>query len=225
MWARRIHGSRIIMQNGPSKSSSTMRRHCGLFTWKNMPKLINNKWVFTDDELDEQIARGKELYKQETEGKPVATGFKFDPKTRILSIRANDGSRIDFPVSRIKELQHASDSDIGRAYITKEGDAIHWDELDAHYTVAGLAANIFGTKEWMQELAKMGGRKTSAAKAEAARMNGLKGGRPRITTEGRSSFPTQRAAVDYTQKAASSGSLSNGKKIPAAHKSSSSRKK
>lgn len=190
-----------------------------------MPKLINNKWVFTDDEIGEQIARGKELYKKETEGKPVATGFKFDPKTRILSIRSNDGSRIDFPVSRIKELQHASDKNIGRAYITKEGDAIHWDELDAHYTVAGLAANIFGTKEWMHELAKMGGLKTSPAKAEAARMNGLKGGRPRIITELSKSVPTKRAAVAYALKAASYGSQSNIKKTPAANKSSSSRKK
>jgi len=143
-----------------------------------MPKLINKKWVFTPEEIDEQIARGKELYKKEVQGNPVATGFQFDAKTRILSIRSNDGSRIDFPVSRIRELQHAPAQAIKSGYITKSGDAIHWDELDAHYTVAGLAANIFGTKEWMRELAREGGRSTSPAKARAARLNGRKGGRP-----------------------------------------------
>ena len=143
-----------------------------------MPILVNNKWVFTDEEIDEQIARGRERWEREEQGKPVATSFKFDPKTRILSIRAKDGSRIDFPVSKIRELRTASDKEIRSAYITASGDAIHWDHLDAHYTVAGLAANIFGTKEWMRELARMGGSKTSAAKSEAARLNGQKGGRP-----------------------------------------------
>lgn len=143
-----------------------------------MAKLINNKWVFTDDEIDEQIARAHEKYDDYVKDKPVATSFKFDARTRILSIRANDGSRIDFPVSKIRELQNATDKEIESGYITKAGDAIHWDELDAHYTVAGLAANIFGTKEWMRELAKIGGSKTSPAKAKAARLNGQKGGRP-----------------------------------------------
>lgn len=142
-----------------------------------MAKLVNNKWVFTDDEIDEQIERGKSLYDVYVKDKPVATGFKFDAKTRVLSIRTQDSTRIDFPVTRIKELQNASEKDIRSGYITKSGDAIHWDELDAHYTIAGRAANIFGTKEW-SELAKIGGSKTSLAKAQAARLNGKKGGRP-----------------------------------------------
>lgn len=143
-----------------------------------MPK--NDEWavVIDEKELDKQIARGKALYDDYVKDKPVATGFKFDPVRRIVSIRAEDGSRIDFPVSKIRELQNASDKEIRNGYITSAGDAIHWDELDAHYTVAGLAANIFGTKEWMRELAKIGGSKTSPAKAKAARLNGKKGGRP-----------------------------------------------
>ncbi len=144
-----------------------------------MPKLIDKKWVFTASEIDEQIERGKELYKKEIKGRPVATHFRFDPETRLFSISASDGSRIDFPVSKIRELQNASDKEIESAYITKAGDAIHWDGLDAHYTVAGLAANIFGTQEWMSELGKKGGSRTSPAKANAARFNGRKGGRPR----------------------------------------------
>ena len=144
-----------------------------------MAKLIDNKWVFSDSEIDEQVARGKELFGKETEGRPVAANFRYDPKTRIFSIRSSDGSGIDFPVSKIRELQNASDKEIGNAYITRSGDAIHWDALDAHYTVAGLAANVFGTEEWMRQLGKKGGSSKSAVKATAARLNGQKGGRPR----------------------------------------------
>ena len=143
-----------------------------------MPKLVNNKWVFSDAEIERQIARGKKLYQQETGKKPLAVRFSFDAGSRILSIRAEDGSGIDVPVYKIKELREAPAKDIRNGYITKEGDAIHWDDLNAHYTVAGLAAGLFGTKEWMRELGRVGGKKTSAAKATAARLNGQKGGRP-----------------------------------------------
>lgn len=144
-----------------------------------MPEKINNEWVLTEEELDEQIGRAKAAYNEYIKGKPIATSYSFDPATRIMSIRTNDGSRIDFPIWKIKELQNASDDEVRDAYITKAGDAIHWDNLDAHYTIAGLAANIFGTREWMRELGRKGGSAVSAKKAEAARKNGAKGGRPK----------------------------------------------
>lgn len=144
-----------------------------------MPK--NDKWkiVIDEKELDRQIARGKALYDDYVKDKPIATSYKFDPIRRIVSIRAKDGSRIDFPVSRIRELHNATDKEIEKGYITDAGDAIHWDNLDAHYTIAGLAANVFGTKDWMRHLGSIGGSKTSVEKTAAARLNGLKGGRPR----------------------------------------------
>ena len=98
-----------------------------------MPK--NDKWavVIDEKELDEQIARGKSLYDDYVRGKPIGMSYKFDPLKRILSVRAKDGSRIDFPVWKIRELQNATDSEIREGYITEAGDAIHWDNLDAHY--------------------------------------------------------------------------------------------
>lgn len=153
-----------------------------------MPKKINNEWIFSDKELDEMIDRAEDLHEKYVKDKPTATKYVFDPKERILSIRASDGIRIDFPVWKIKELRKASDDEIRKAYITKAGDAIHWDNLDAHYTVAGLAANVFGTKEWMRELAKIGGSVSSDAKAKAACSNGQKGGRPPLASKPSATF-------------------------------------
>jgi hypothetical protein len=56
---------------------------------------------------------------------------------------------------------------------------VHWDSLDADFDITGLVAGIFGTKSWMTELGRKGGRSTSSVKAEAARNNGKKGGRPK----------------------------------------------
>ncbi|MEQ1606120.1 MAG: DUF2442 domain-containing protein [Pyrinomonadaceae bacterium] len=145
-----------------------------------MAKKVNGEWVFTDDELDAQIQHGKSLYKDYVKDKPVALSYRFIPKGRVLSVRAKDGIRIDFPVYKIKELRNASAAEIRKGYVTKSGDAIHWDNLNAHYTVAGLAANIFGTKEWMKAIARLGGSKKTSAKAIAARANGMKGGRPAL---------------------------------------------
>ena len=154
-----------------------------------MPRKINNEWVFTDAELDVMNRKAEAAYDEYVKDKPVATSFKFNAVDRIFSIRTNDGSRIDFPVWKIKELRKASNEEIKKAYITKAGDAIHWDELDAHYTVAGLAANVFGTREWMRELAKIGGSVSSDAKAKAARSNGQKGGRPPLASKPSTAFP------------------------------------
>lgn len=141
-----------------------------------MPKKIDGKWIFTEQEIEDQIERGKRLYKEPA---LAGTTYTFDADTRILSIQNSDGSRIDFSVNKIQELQDASTDEIQQGYITNAGDAIHWDNLDAHYTIAGLAAEIFGTREWMRELGRKGGQSVSTAKAIAARLNGLRGGRPK----------------------------------------------
>lgn len=60
------------------------------------------------------------------------------------------------------------------------GHGLHWEALDADFTVPGLLMGLFGTRAWMaREQARLAGATTSAAKALAARENGKKGGRPR----------------------------------------------
>jgi hypothetical protein len=46
--------------------------------------------------------------------------------------------------------------------------------------VAELAAGIFGSKNWMSELARFAGSRTSVRKANSSRQNGKRGGRPRL---------------------------------------------
>ena len=64
--------------------------------------------------------------------------------------------------------------------LTKVMSGLHWPRLDADLTVAGLLAGIFGSRMWMREIGSAGGSVVSAKKAEAARANGAKGGRPRL---------------------------------------------
>lgn len=56
---------------------------------------------------------------------------------------------------------------------------MHWESLDADFNILGLIQGVFGTKSWMAELGRKGGKISSVAKSQAARENGKKGGRPK----------------------------------------------
>jgi hypothetical protein len=46
--------------------------------------------------------------------------------------------------------------------------ALHWEELDADLSVAGLASGAFGSKVWMSELARYAGSRTSVRKGKSS---------------------------------------------------------
>ncbi len=60
------------------------------------------------------------------------------------------------------------------------GDGLHWEALEFTISVPGLLASLFGPATWMSALGRLGGTRSTAAKAVAARRNGLRGGRPRV---------------------------------------------
>jgi hypothetical protein len=60
-----------------------------------------------------------------------------------------------------------------------QGYGLHWEKLDVDLSIPGLLAGLFGTKAFMdRQRAARAGASTSQVKAEAARQNGRKGGRP-----------------------------------------------
>src|ERR1035437_6300720 len=147
------------------------------FGRKFMDKEKIGKWEFSKEDflrdLREATKRGEESLSRE----PRAESATFDGE--LVIIRLSNGSIFGFLPGQIKELQNASSEEISRVTVNSLGTALHWDELDAHYTISGLLNGVFGTKAWMQELGRRGGSRTSAAKADAASRNGEKGGRPR----------------------------------------------
>jgi hypothetical protein len=138
------------------------------------------KWKFTDKELREQLDRSARLGADER-ARP-ASKLEFSRDGKRITLHFPDKFVLGFPSSLIKELGNATPAQVRSGRLTDSGDAIHWDDLDAHYTVMGLLLGRFGSREWMREIAKKGGSKTSLAKRTAARINGAKGGRPRAGT-------------------------------------------
>ena len=106
---------------------------------------------------------------------PMARQVRFDRANARIVVELTNGCVFAFPPQLVEGLQDATPDQLAQVE-TASGYGLHWEELDVDMTVAGLMNGIFGTRKWM---AAQAGRRTSPAKAAAARANGLKGGRPK----------------------------------------------
>ncbi len=115
---------------------------------------------------------------------PRATSVAFDRATGMVVIALRGGSSFSFPARSFKWLAEASEDDLAVVEVVSGGAAIEWPRLDIQSAVPGLVLALAGSESWQRrmfaaEWASLAGSRTSDAKAEAARRNGAKGGRPR----------------------------------------------
>jgi hypothetical protein len=132
----------------------------------------SHRVVTTDAEID----RAKNLPRQ-----PLATAIEYKPGPGLdlFILKLSDGRRHVIPREELQGLQSATKKQAGRVDIVGSGTGLHWPDLDADFYVPGLLRGLYGNKKWMAEIGRSGGSVRSAAKKRAARVNGLKGGRPR----------------------------------------------
>lgn len=111
-----------------------------------------------------------------------AEAVHVDADGRLLTVALTNGSRFSVPTRRVPGLERASIAALQRVTIDPGGMGIHWADLDVDHSVSGLARVVLGETNLLAAAGAAGGRATSNAKAEAARRNGKKGGRPRVKT-------------------------------------------
>lgn len=109
-----------------------------------------------------------------------ATEAKYVPSLDVLVLQLTNGTRAVLPREQLQGLQEGSRREIGHFKLVGGGSGLYWPELDVDLSVEGLVNGIYGTRQWMSTLGRMGGSVRSKAKSEAARRNGLKGGRPKL---------------------------------------------
>src|SRR5262252_2259626 len=144
-----------------------------------MAKIKAGKWELTPEEFDRQYKAGVERGKLAASTEPRATGAQYDRRSDRLVIDLSNGATLILPVSLLQGFKGARPSDVAAVEVVPNGSALHWEKLDADFSVPGLVAGVFGNRVWMDELRKEWGRKggktKSKAKAAAARANGAKG--------------------------------------------------
>jgi hypothetical protein len=107
---------------------------------------------------------------------PRASTIRYDTQTGLVLVELRSGFVFGFPPERVAGLAGSSAEDLKAVRISPSGDGLHWDELDVDVSITGLLADALNLREWAP---RWMGQTRSEAKARAARLNGLKGGRPR----------------------------------------------
>jgi hypothetical protein len=112
---------------------------------------------------------------------PRVIRIQYEAKEDLVSLYFADGLKVSIPRKQLQGLERANPSQLSKIEIVGNGTGLHWPLLDVDHYVLGLLQHRFGTKRWMNEIGRRGGLVKSKAKAKAARRNGLKGGRPKLS--------------------------------------------
>lgn len=107
---------------------------------------------------------------------PRANSVRYDAAKGLLQVELRSGFAFGFPPERVSGLEAASAKDLAEVRISPSGDGLHWHDLNVDASLTGLIAEALNLKEWAPRFM---GQTRSDAKARAARLNGMKGGRPR----------------------------------------------
>jgi hypothetical protein len=83
---------------------------------------------------------------------PRAVAAEYDAAAGLVRIELQSGASFSFPPRIAQGLAEATAAELAQVEITPMGDGLHWEALDADFSVAGLLAGVFGTKRWMAQL-------------------------------------------------------------------------
>ncbi len=78
-------------------------------------------------------------------------GAKQQSADRIV-INWKSGAIFSFPPDLAQGLAGASPEDLAEVEVTPSGDGLHWEKLDADFSVPALLAGVFGTAAWMAQI-------------------------------------------------------------------------
>lgn len=135
------------------------------------------EWV--KKELRANFARASRAGRRAAKTEPRAARVTYRARDDALRIELTNGAALTVPVKLIPSLRRAAPSDVRPVQVLGRGGGLHWERLDVDLSVPALVSSVFAGPAWMAELGRVGGRRSSEAKAAAARRNGRRGGRPR----------------------------------------------
>jgi hypothetical protein len=107
---------------------------------------------------------------------PRASSVRYETQQGLLLVELRSGFVFGFPPERITGLEDTTAKQLATVRISPSGDGLHWDGLNVDASLTGLMADALNLREWAPRFM---GQARSEAKSRAARLNGMKGGRPR----------------------------------------------
>jgi len=83
---------------------------------------------------------------------PRAESAYYDQSSDRIVINLNSGATYSFPPALAQGLAGASPKDLAEVEVTPSGDGLHWEKLDADFSVPALLAGVFGNAAWMAQI-------------------------------------------------------------------------
>ena len=138
------------------------------------------KTTISDQEILAQIPAARRRAQRALRTQPHAAGVRYDRALRTIQLTLTNGVILAVPVQLVAALRHATDRDLAEVAVGAAGVSLRWDRLDVDLGVAGLAQAALGRHTLLRAAGAAGGAARTPAKVRAARLNGRKGGRPRM---------------------------------------------
>jgi hypothetical protein len=114
---------------------------------------------------------------------PAAVSARYDKRVHRVVVGLSSGIEIGFLPHATQGLENAKPADLDLIEISPSGLGLHFPKLDADLYLPALLEGVLGSQHWTaSQLGKRGGSVRSAAKAQAARENGRRGGRPKVAS-------------------------------------------
>ena len=134
-----------------------------------------------DEVITEQgLQQAKDQGRKRRNAGLLASTVEFLPAQQALLIGFADQCAIALPIRNYPELAHLSVEDLESLELGFGGSAVCLQARDLHVSIAGLISASVPLMEMAASMiAARNGSRSSSAKAQAARKNGAKGGRPR----------------------------------------------
>ena len=144
-------------------------------------------------EIFAQLPAARAREAAEREAGLRATAARYDRKTARFALELTNGYSLGVPIATLPALRNATQAQLSAVELSVTGSAIRIPALDADYSVPGLVLALTA-----REIGRSGGQVRSQAKSLAAKINGAKGGRPRLATTdcGGSSRKHRRASTN-----------------------------
>lgn len=101
----------------------------------------------TQAQFDEAVRRGA----HDLVVKPRARAVRYDRVSGRIVVDLVSGATFAFPADLAQGLQKATTEQLEAVEIAGAGFGLHWEELDADFTVEGLLAGRFGSARYMAE--------------------------------------------------------------------------
>lgn len=108
--------------------------------------------LIDDAQFLEQYQRAVAAANQASATEPKAVAAHYDAINQLIVIRLNSGAVFSFPPEIAQGLVGASKEDLAAVEIAPSGTGLHWENLDADFSVLGLLSGCFGTRAWMAAL-------------------------------------------------------------------------